>query len=211
MTKILLFTAATLLSAGPAIAGTDSSYLGLYGGISATSPHYEEPGAVGMESNPSMFGAAVGVFAGHDLKSKTVLIGVEADFGLLDNDAPHDPSGVNWYTAYKSKWNAHVRGRVGVAVDRSTKVYLTGGVAALRMTIDDTDPNWGIVTKTHYGWSAGAGFEHRIGRKLGIHVDYFHDDFKARTGNIDYQGVPTYETGTAPTSDTFRIGIAYRF
>lgn len=213
MKQIILFIGATMIAASPVnaeVRGGDT-YVGVYAGISSTAPHYEELISTGMDRNPSMNGAVAGIFIGHDIKSKGMLAGVETDFGLLNSHAPNDPADANWYTAYKAKWNAHLRGRLGVAIGKSTKLYVAGGIAALRMVVDDTDPDWGMVTQTHLGWSLGGGIEHKIGPAFIIRADYIHDDFATRTGNITYQGVPYYGFRTGPTSDTMRVGIGYRF
>lgn len=190
-----------------------NSYVGLLTGYSATSPDYSEPGfsSGGGGRNPRMEGAAVGIYAGHDFKVGRVTLGIEGDFGLLNNDGPADPDAANSYTAFRSRWNGHVRSRLGLKLGSSTKVYAAGGAALYRMVTDDTDPDWGISTQTHLGWTLGGGVERKVGRRFSIRLEYLHDSFGARTGTITYFGVPDYSPRTKPDNDSVRFGLAVRF
>lgn len=212
MNKLPLAIAA-MITAAPAYAEetNEDSYFGIYTGFSATSPDYSETPTVGFGRNPSMDGVAAGFYAGRDLKTEGVLIGVEADIGLLHNAALQNPAGTNWYTAFESRWNAHLRTRVGFKTGKATKLYAAGGLSLLNMVTDDTDPEWGSVTTTHIGWTLGGGIEHRVGPKLSFRAEFLHDKFRAHNGNISYQGLPYYNIKTNPSTDTIRVGIAYRF
>lgn len=211
--KYLLLPVCAVLAASPANAQTDEGHIygGVISGIASTSPDYHELSDPNMARNPAMSGPTAGAVAGFDFKAGDIIIGAEADMALLHNKAPHDPAGANWYTSFNAKWNAHVRGRLGLDVGPATRIYVAGGVAYLKMVTDDMDPEWSEVTKTHTGWSAGGGLEHRIGRKLWLRAEYLHDDYRSRTGTIDYQGSPIYDFTTNPSTDSFRIGMVYRF
>lgn len=211
--KALLFTVCAACAASPVSAQTDGGqfYGGVFSGMTATSPDYHEPGDPNMERNPAMSGPTIGALGGFELKVNGVNIAAEADMALLDNKAPHDPAGANWYTSFNAKWHAHVRGRLGFDVGPATQIYAAGGAAFLRMTTDDMDPEWGIVTKTHSGWSVGGGLEHRLGRKIWLRAEYLHDEYRSQTGTIDYRGSPIYDITTNPSTDSLRIGMVYRF
>lgn len=213
MKKFFLFACCALKSVTPAYAQADQGhvYAGIVSGVASTSPHYDESVGTGMERNPAMTGLTGGAVAGVDFRINGITVGAEADIALLRNRAKNDPQGANWYTAFDVKQNSHVRVRVGINAGHDTKIFVAGGAGFLKMTTDDTDPNWGAVTNSYTGWSAGGGIEHRIGRKLWFRAEYLHDDYGPQTGTIDFQTAASYGIRTNPDTNTFRLGVVYRF
>lgn len=196
----------------PAAAQASDSYVGAFASYSASKPDYQEPNFPDYSRNPLMSGVAGGVYAGHDFISTGVHVGIEGDFGWVDNSVPNDPTAsFNTYTSFKAKWNAHVRARAAVPIGTSTKLFAAGGVAFLNLDSDDTDPGWGHFERTYTGWTLGGGIEHSLSEKLVIRIEYLHDDYGAKFGNIDDTGSPGYDVRLAPRSDAARVGLAIKF
>lgn len=210
--KRATITIALALAALPGVAHASDSYAGVFAGYAMSKPDYQEPSFPDYARNPSMNGANAGVYVGHDFVTSGIHAGVEADFGHLDNSAPNDPAAAfNDYTAFKAKWNAHARVRVGVPVGASTKLFAAGGAAFMKLDTDDVDPGWGHFERTYTGWTLGGGVEHTVASKLALRLEYLHDEYGSRSGNVDDSGVPGYDVRVAPSSDIVRVGLALKF
>jgi outer membrane immunogenic protein len=117
---------------------------------------------------------------GYNWQSGSFVYGIEADIsGLdakLDTDWSPNRGNLNLSTSHSIDWLATIRGRAGLAVDR-TLVYLTAGVAfagvknaanavcqppglGRRCTSDD---NFSLTNdETRVGWTVGGGIEHAL-------------------------------------------------
>ena len=113
---------------------------------------------------------------GYNWQSGSFVYGLEADASWLDAKAftdwfPTRDNG-NVTSTQSIDWLATVRGRAGLAVDR-TLLYITAGVAfaGVKNSIDTTftcprcDPadNFSLIyNDTRVGWAVGGGIEHML-------------------------------------------------
>jgi len=184
------------------------AYIGAFAGYSWVDLEYFEPDFPGFERNPDIDGFTGGAFLGYNHRFDRILLGIEADAGLGDLDEGPDTTALNNYSAFDIDWNGHVRARIGF-VSGPTLLYVAGGLALAKVTVDDTDPNWGEDNATHVGWTVGAGIEHAMTRNLRARVEYLYDDY----GSKDYSitGLNTYRFNVDLNASTIRVGLAYQF
>ncbi len=184
------------------------TYVGAFVAQSWANLKYYEPDYPGFDRNPNIKGLTGGAFLGHNFKVDSMVLGVEADagFGKLSEDP--DKSASNSYSAFDVDWNAHVRARIGRNFD-AVLLYVAGGLAFAKVTVDDTDANWGEDHATHVGWTIGAGVEHAITKSLRVRVEYLYDDY----GSKDYTitGDYSYRSNVDLTAHIIRAGLTYYF
>jgi outer membrane immunogenic protein len=96
---------------------------------------------------------------------------------------------------------ATARLRIGTASDR-TLYYLTGGAVWAHNEITAT--GFGRDSKTHFGWTAGAGIEQAFGNGWSGKLEYLYADI----GSADYFG--GMNSGSFDVH-TVRVGLNYRF
>ncbi|NLV25330.1 MAG: outer membrane beta-barrel protein [Deltaproteobacteria bacterium] len=183
-------------------------YAGLFGGHSWMKLKYHEPGLGGLDRNPTIDGGVGGFFFGFNRHAGGVVFGLEVDGGVGNLGEGAHAGGRNSYAAFDVDWNGHLRGKIGVPVDK-TLLYLAGGLALVKVTVDDTDPGWGQDDAVHLGYSLGAGIEHALTKNLWVRFEYLFDDY----GRKDYSvsGPYTYKTKVDLEASTLRAGISYRF
>ncbi|PKN64261.1 MAG: hypothetical protein CVU57_15275 [Deltaproteobacteria bacterium HGW-Deltaproteobacteria-15] len=198
--------------AAPGDVGSSSNwsgpYIGAFAGYSWVDLDYSEPDFPGSERNPTINGVTGGAFLGYNHRFERILLGIEADVGLGDLDEGRDETAWNNYSAFDIDWNAHFRARLGF-VSGSTLIYIAGGLAFAKVTVDDTDPGWGEDDATHVGWTAGAGVEHAFTRNLRARIEYLYDDYGKEDYSID--GFFTYRSDVDLTANTVRVGLSYQF
>jgi outer membrane immunogenic protein len=202
-----LAPAPVFVVAAPAWAGF---YVGAHAGYAVTKPRYTEADA-DFNTNPKMDGFVFGPYAGYNFQSGSVVFGIEADasFGSLKAGAnPNNPD--NNYSAFDQKWSGNVRARLGYAFG-SALLYVAGGVAFADIKVDDVEADWGSASKTHVGWTIGAGVDYAFTSNWIARAEYLYSDFGRDTFNIAFEGIPNYDASVKPQSHTFRVGIAYKF
>lgn len=114
-------------------------------------------------------------------------------------------------------WQAGVRGRIGVALDR-TLPYIAGGLAvaqfnyaytsfALNQTASTTTlPDETSFKDTYLGWTLGAGIEQAMTDNLILRAEYRYSDFGSKTFDT-----PAGQHRIDLTSKEWKIGVAYKF
>lgn len=139
-----------------------------------------------------------GVMAGFNYQMDSFVLGAEADI----NKSWDDPSITLGGFAIEGdlEWFGSVRGRAGVAFDR-TMVYATGGVAFARLKYD-TPIGDGDLDFT--GWTLGAGVEHAMTDNVLLRGEYRYYDFGDDVA-------PLATTTIEPTMHTISVGVAYKF
>ena len=167
---------------------------------------------------------------GCNLQTGAFVLGAEGDFSGLSTHPSIRGTGVlttadpfSITNSLKNDWLATVRGRAGVAVDRSF-IYVTGGAAFSKLHYSQayTDTLAGPTTggfdesKTKTGWTIGAGWEYAFTHNWSIKAEYLHVRFSSlsATGLITAAG----SGGTNVTHGTVRediniarVGLNYRF
>ncbi len=93
-------------------------------------------------------------------------------------------------------WMASLRGRAGIGSDRML-VFATGGVAyaATRANMRVFSPLFGIETRMHTGWTAGAGAGVTLDKLWSLTAEYRHFDF----------GRQAYSFGFLPIRGSFTV------
>jgi opacity protein-like surface antigen/outer membrane receptor protein involved in Fe transport len=179
------------LNAGGAFAINTMSASG--GGGSAS---VKEPGFLG--------GAQVGA----NYQTGPMVWGFEADYDASTQNKSL-PAGVLTGSTSQTPWFATLRGRVGMAFDR-TLVYGTAGGAAGELRSIATIPVGTTSTTVTYGtWIAGAGIEYGITDNLSARVEYLYlDKNSISTGVI---GPPPTQITSHLQNNLVRAGLNYRF
>lgn len=136
-----------------------------------------------------------GVFGGYNMQTDSIVYGGEADAGYSAS------KGVAGGTAVKHGVNGALRARAGVDMGPAM-VYGAAGVAA-------TQGKLGIGaaedSKTHIGWTAGAGIDAKITGNMIGRIEYRHNAY----------GKETYNVGGGTTAklseNEIRIGAGLKF
>jgi opacity protein-like surface antigen/outer membrane receptor protein involved in Fe transport len=179
------------LNAGGAFSTNTATVAG--GGGSAS---VKEPGFIG--------GAQVGA----NYQTGPVVWGFEADYDASTQNQSL-PSGALAGSVTGMPWLATLRGRVGMAFDR-TLVYGTAGGAAGELKSIFTIPVGTTSTTVTYGsWIAGAGLEYGITDNLSARIEYLYlDKNNIATGVINSPAT----TITSRLQDNMvRAALNYRF
>jgi outer membrane immunogenic protein len=158
------------------------------------------------------------------------VLGAEGDFSGLSTRPIITGTGVlttadpfSIINSVKNDWLATVRGRAGLAVDRSF-IYVTGGAAFSQLhyaqVYTDTlaGPTTGgfNISHTRTGWTIGAGWEYAFTHNWSIKAEYLHVRFSSlsATGLITAAGSGNTNVthGTVREDiDIARVGLNYRF
>ncbi len=181
----------------------------------------------GMTSTSAIGGAAVG----YNWQVHSFLVGVEADYSALDgkNSTTSTITAFNPYRVEASTdidWVATLRGRLGVAFDRSL-VYVTGGLAFGERSFNQSivQLNFpyiqtGASSSTQAGWVLGAGLEHALDDAWSFRLQYQHVDLGSESdGSAGVCPSPSVAACAAYTGshkvdfalDSVTAGINYRF
>ena len=179
-------------------------------------------------------GFAGGLQAGCNLQRGGVVWGIEGDFNWFDQGAsfggpfPYSNAAGSYVLTVddSKKWLATARGRVGYANDR-VLVYVTGGLAALRVDFTQTfnEPTFTLQqvassSDTKFGWTVGAGIEAAPwGCCWSVKLEYLYARFDSETVSGNVVGIGAAAGRTAPLTNTFgdinvsvlRAGLNYRF
>jgi outer membrane receptor protein involved in Fe transport/opacity protein-like surface antigen len=156
----------------------------------------KEPGFLG--------GAQVGA----NYQTGPVVWGFEADYDASTQNKSL-PAGVLTGSTSQTPWFATLRGRVGMAFDR-TLVYGTAGGAAGELRSIVAIPAGTTNTTVTYGtWTAGGGVEYGITDNLSARVEYLYlDKGHIATGFI---GPPATTITSRVQDNLVRAGLNYRF
>jgi outer membrane immunogenic protein len=225
------FAADMPLKARPAIAPAPFSWTGFYlGGNVGYGWGHADGGTVSFFQP---IGTLAGTIPGNSIDTNGVIgggeigfnqqlgnwvLGIEGDFsgtgmkGSITNTALS-------YTAHSEiDWLATVRGRLGVAFDR-TLVYGTGGLAvgSVKSTLDDTYPGPVVITtsstNTHVGWTAGAGVATMLTQSWSVKLEYLHVDLGSKQYNHNEPsppGWPLISYNASVTADVVRGGFDFK-
>jgi outer membrane immunogenic protein len=148
-----------------------------------------------------------------------LVFGIEGDMSWTDigGDFQYDPLRPEAIAGADIDWLATLRGRVGIAYDR-TLLYATGGLAWAKdlgfansvIVAGDRATSSGMRT----GWAAGGGLEHAVTDKLSINAEYLYVDLG---DDRRESAASTFPAGLVLRADSdyhlhvFRVGLNYRF
>jgi outer membrane immunogenic protein len=182
------------------------------------------PGSVLLDSLSLRGGA----YIGYDWQvAPRWVVGIAADWAWANDKMaivgiPGTPAaaGTTDKATITERWDAGLRGRVGLLATANWLVYATGGVTWQSLELAAAcSPAGGFcltdrseafrVTRT--GWSAGAGMERSFLGNWLARAEYRYADF-GRMSTVFFAGTGNELTaGTRATTHTGLIGIAYRF
>jgi outer membrane immunogenic protein len=183
-------------------------YIGGFAGYVWEDFAYDDAGFLADGSEGGFIG---GIYVGYNYQmANNFVLGAEADIGAGDLDFDEEELGFTDYTAVETEWNGHIRARLGYAVDRAL-FFVAAGAAFARVSLDDTDPDWGEDTQTHLGWTIGGGVDYAVTDNLVFRAEYLYDDLGSETFDITDNGVPSYAPDLDLTASTVRVGLAYKF
>jgi outer membrane immunogenic protein len=153
---------------------------------------YQWANASNNPARPS--GIAGGVRGGYNWQTGSLVFGAEADLNI---SAAQDRF-AGW--KFSNPWFGTVRGRVGYAFS-NVLVYGTLGLAVGGGRVELGGAS---ESRTHTGWTAGAGMEVALTNSWSARVEYLYVDLSDRPYGL---------TGSNHgfESSLFRIGVNYRF
>lgn len=175
-------------------------------------------GGFGTDTNPlpseavffpySPTGLVGGFQSGYNLELPShLVIGAELDVSFISplDRAKLEPRPFNTTFDYFST----ARGRIGYAFG-SWLPYVTGGLAFGQTHVNINDDFGNVTskpTKTHLGWTVGAGVEVALGGPWSAKLDYSYFDLGTKTYDLD--ALPS-ALAVDPKIHAFKIGLNYR-
>lgn len=222
--KKLLFSCATILALSGAATAADVSepaastydwtgpYLGVHAGYlwGDADVSYE-----GLGGGGEIDGAIGGGLGGFNVQSDNLVFGVEADFGLTGADGSGVPACMGFdcvaeIYSYDMDWNAHLRGRVGLALDR-TLFFVAGGLAIAEheLGVDYPRGGDGSGSETHYGFTIGGGAEYAMSDSVLLRIEYLYDDYSSKRYNFGIDPGDHYDVDL--TAHTLRAAVSFKF
>ena len=232
LTRILLATASLPLAIGTAssadllysptsIYDWSGTYVGASVGYSRHNARFEEADfqwfGTTFEQNSS--GATATLQVGKNWQSGQLVFGVEADISAFSNDRTQLYAERQARIRNDLNWMATLRGRSGLAIDR-TLLYATGGLAiagfdrSFERNAAGNYDNWLDLGATKIGVVAGLGIERALNDKWSARVEGLVAKF-GKNGRIA-NDAPTNpsESAVLDIDDTvaiLRLGVNYRF
>jgi outer membrane immunogenic protein len=168
-------------------------------------------GATGIATSWNADGVVGGVHAGYNLQAGAMVFGLEGDIegsGVRGNNVVAAPF---TSTNFESRWQASLRGRLGVAWG-PTLLYATGGVAFAdlhHIYFVGTGPGESF-NGTQTGWTLGAGLEYAFSPAWSARVEYRYTDF-GRLTDASLIAAPGFTYRNRDDFHTVRLGVSYRF
>jgi outer membrane immunogenic protein len=156
------------------------------------------------DANPD--GVTAGGYLGYNFRFDSLLLGVEGD---INWDNAKDSTVICCISNLESEltWDASIRARLGLIIDESALLYITGGPSWIHEKINVFGSS---DSQTPMGWQLGVGGEFFVTRHLSTKLEYLHawygsDKFDGDCGQIGCSIKADLET------DVVRAGIAYHF
>jgi len=164
-----------------------------------------EAEVAGLRGSLDADGAFGGVHVGYNIDSGSVVYGVEADVQLSGISGAVDFAGTG--VAGELKWFSTLRGRIGLA-SGNFLFFGTGGLAIGEGKGSAYAPGLsGSKSKTHVGWTLGAGVELALNQDLSVRFEYLYADF----GKKNYLSDVGIESRAGLTAHLFRVGATAHF
>ena len=164
-----------------------------------------------------------GALGGVNFQAGSFVFGLDMDFGGVAADGEgtaHGKGTVNGEDIEEDirfqhgiDWAAHVRGRLGFALDRLL-VYGAGGLAIADFDVQSSrgvQGNNRLDDGGHAtGWSAGGGLEYAATDNLLVRAEFLHDEYTDEKGICGLiLGCNNFEVGF--TDNIVRLGVSWKF
>jgi outer membrane immunogenic protein len=242
--RAIVASAFALMLVSPAYAadfeGEAYDWTGIYGGVhagfiqanvnvDAQTRHIEgEPTTdrLNLSYERDVDGFVGGALGGVNFQAGNFVFGLDMDFGGVaagDGDGTAHAKGTiggevieeDIRFQHGMDWNAHVRGRLGFAMDR-VFVYGAGGLAIADFDVKSNrglQSNQDIDDGGHAtGWSAGGGLEYAMTENLLVRAEYLHDDFTEEGGICHTVANDCLDNVKVDfTNNIFRVGVSWKF
>lgn len=160
----------------------------------------------------ALSGSGTGIVAGGQIgynhQINNIVLGLEGDLGYFGVSRRAGDANGN-FVAWRTTWDASIRGRLGVAIDR-TLLYVTGGVAFADMRINGAAGQPIAFfpfseSQTRVGWTVGVGVEHAVTQNWTVRAEYLYANY----GRRDFPTIPL--AGVRLETHKFRVGVNYLF
>lgn len=192
------------------------NWTGIYVGATAgySWGHLKTPNDATVNHEPD--GILGGVHMGANWQWNRLVLGIEADLSLTNIDGEDTTAfgAFNVDVESKMKYLGTVRGRLGVAFDR-TLVYATGGYAYSEIdgNIRVSAGGFPVVSGTDKislsGWTIGGGVEHAVTNNVVVRAEYLYVDFGNASTQVNL-GFPFQDTFQWQ-SHVVRGGLSWKF
>jgi outer membrane immunogenic protein len=152
-----------------------------------------------------------GLQAGRNWQVNNIVYGLEADIDF--SSAKERTSLGAGQATHESRLRAlaTLRGRVGIAADR-TLFFLTAGGAYGRLKNEIVDRTFGFTARrdsSNWGWVAGGGIEHAFAHNWSAKVEFLHTRFGSESDGPFVAN--TYAFRFKDSVSIARAGINFRF
>lgn len=178
-------------------------YAGVQGGVGFASFTNDGSRLIG---DPT--GGLVGVTGGFNyMVAPQFLIGAEADFSFTGISATTTPF---WNAVAKGEMDdlLTVRARAGYAVTDRALIFVTGGFAASKNTLQIAQgPFYGIQASFQPGWALGAGVEYMITQSISAKGEYMFTS----TGSGRYFDLSPYALDAGVNMSAVKGGVNFHF
>ncbi len=195
---------------GPSI--WNGVYWGLAGGygFGQSDHNYDRNDNHGLASQDVDGGLANVTLGYNTLVSQNFLLGLEADFGVMDLSADDKVifDGHVWKTQFGPFWGT-LRARAGV-VWGPALLYATGGLAFMMVDevgYGDADGQTAENQDVRSGWTLGGGIEFAFAPGMTTKLEYLHMDFGRYDGLSENQEEFYFDN----TVDIIRAGLNFKF
>jgi outer membrane immunogenic protein len=214
MRNAIVAAAFALVLASPAKASdylTDIApydWTGVYGGLHAG---FIQANA-SVESRDVNFdrdfdGFVGGVLGGVNFQAGNVVFGLDMDFGGVAADEGTDKADDVRFQ-HGMDWVAHIRGRLGYALDRLL-LYAAGGLAIADF---DVKANNGLDDGGHAtGWSVGGGLEYALTDNVLVRAEFLHDEYPEEQTQVCSVTLVCTKFDVDFSDNIFRVGASWKF
>ena len=149
---------------------------------------------------------------GFDIQRGNIVFGVIGEAGraqIADSVSAFSTTPAAYIMKRTIAFNAAVRARVGYTPNNSTLMYVTGGGAygRVRNSFSQIGNTTNAFTtngsQDDYGYSAGGGFEQKIGNHFSIGLEYIYTSLKDKKARVRASN-----GGATPATNPFLLGNA---
>jgi outer membrane immunogenic protein len=187
-------------------------YLGAFVGGSNVRTAVAAPALVGFDGTVNRTGLVFGAMAGYNYQINNLVLGVEGEVGWrVNNGSVFVGPGPDTRIDARNDFNARLRGRLGVAVDRAF-IYAAGGLSLGNQRVVLTDLTGGgfvgTSTSLRAGFNVGVGVEYAFTQNWIGRLEYIYDHYGRYT--VTY---PAFFADRSIRTDehTVRVGLSYLF
>lgn len=183
------------------------SWTGFYVGanIGYAAMNVRNTGGAGFVT-PSGNGFAAGAQLGFNYQVNNIVLGIEGDLGYLGISRTLPCGNPAFNCNSRMNWDASVRARLGIAIDRAL-LYVTGGLAIAEYRgFTSTGGVFFRDGSTRVGWTIGAGAEFAVSGNWTVRAEYLYANYGSR--NMTYDVV--YPNVRVETHKV-RVGVNYLF